>query len=61
MRQTAEFQQRARMTQDERNRDAIDRVALAIKLKNDQLAGCETSYEEARKEAMRITHRSHGQ
>lgn len=53
----AEVQQRRRMTQEERSRGAIERVAKNLKEYADQKAGGETSFEDARKKAENIAYK----
>jgi hypothetical protein len=54
----AEVQSRRRMTQEERSRGAIERVAKNLKEYADQKAGCDTSFEDARQKAERIAYKT---
>ena len=53
----AEVQQRRRMTQEERSRGAIERVAKNLKEYADQKAGGDTSFEDARRKAESIAYK----
>jgi hypothetical protein len=53
----AEVQRRRRMTQEERSRGAIEKVAKNLKEYADQKAGRDTSYDEARKKAEKIAYK----
>ena len=57
----AEVQRRRAMTQEERSRGAIERVAMNLKELADQKAGCDTSFEEARAKAERIAYKTERQ
>jgi len=54
----AEVQHRRAMTQEERSRGAIDKVAKNLKELADQQQGTETSFEEARERAVRIARKT---
>jgi hypothetical protein len=59
MRQSAEFQRRSMMTQDEKNREAIDKCAKGRKELNDAKTGRDTSFEAARREVMDVVKKDH--
>lgn len=53
----AEVQHRRTMTQEERSRGAIERVARNLKEYADQKAGCDTSFDDARAKAEGIAYK----
>lgn len=63
MENTAEYQQRARMTRDQKFKDAIERLVFSRKQYNDAAAGHDTTLEQARKDMLPIIQkyaRNHG-
>src|SRR4051794_28125539 len=54
----AEVQRRRAMTQEERSRGAIERVAKNLKEYADQKSGGDTSYEESRQKAEKLAYKT---
>jgi hypothetical protein len=57
MHSNAEYQRRSSMSQDDRNREAIDKCAVGRKEFNDSMAGKDTSFETARREVLGVVHK----